>query len=112
MIATLPAIGYLWWSDNYGTAAILYTVLLVVAGLANNVLKPLMLGRGVDRRCRSSFSAARRYGRGGRPGFVGATLLALGYQIFIGWVATTPEAVVRGEGCRPPESPQEPGREP
>src|SRR4029453_7369086 len=46
---TLPAIAYLWSSGNYGTgAAILYTVLLVVSGIADNVLKPLMLGRGVD----------------------------------------------------------------
>ena len=49
LIVTLPAIGYLWWSGNYGTgAAILYTVLLVVSGMTDNVLKPLMLGRGVD----------------------------------------------------------------
>jgi predicted PurR-regulated permease PerM len=31
--------------------------------------------------------------------FVGATLLALGYQIFMGWVATNPDAPrVRPEG--------------
>ncbi len=49
LIVTLPAIGYLWASGNYGTgAAVLYTLLLGVAGLADNVLKPLMLGRGVD----------------------------------------------------------------
>src|SRR4029450_7701012 len=48
LVGTLPAIAYLWWSGHYGTgAAILYTVLLVVSGLADNVLKPLMLGRGV-----------------------------------------------------------------
>ena len=39
LIVTLPAIGYLWSSDSYGTgAAILYTVLLAVAGMADNVL--------------------------------------------------------------------------
>ena len=48
-IVTLPAIAYIWSSGTYTTgAAILYTVLLLVAGLADNVLKPLMLGRGVD----------------------------------------------------------------
>ena len=101
LIATLPAIGYLWWSDNYGTgAAILYTVLLVVAGLADNVLKPLMLGRGVDAPMPVILlGALGGMAAGGILGlFVGATLLALGYQIFMGWVATTPEAVVRGEG--------------
>ena len=49
LIVTLPAIAYIWMSGDYGTGeAIVYTVLLFVAGMADNVLKPLMLGRGVD----------------------------------------------------------------
>ena len=95
LIATLPAIAYLWVSGNYGTgAAILYTVLLVVSGMADNVLKPLMLGRGVDAPmpvillgALGGMAAAGILGM-----FVGATLLALGYQLFTGWVATSPEA--------------------
>ncbi len=95
LIATLPAIVYLWSSGNYGTgAAILYTVLLVVSGMADNVLKPLMLGRGVDAPmpvillgALGGMAAAGILGM-----FVGATLLALGYQIFTGWVETNPEA--------------------
>jgi predicted PurR-regulated permease PerM len=95
VIATLPAIAYLWSSGNYGTgAAMLYTILLVVSGLADNVLKPLMLGRGVDAPmpvillgALGGMAAAGILGL-----FVGATLLALGYQIFMGWVATTPDA--------------------
>ena len=95
LIATLPAIVYLWASGNYGTgAAVLYTVLLVVAGMADNVLKPLMLGRGVDAPmpvillgALGGMAAAGILGM-----FVGATLLALGYQIFMGWVATNPDA--------------------
>jgi len=48
LIVTLPAIGYIWWVGTYSTgAAIGWTVLLAVAGMADNVLKPLMLGRGV-----------------------------------------------------------------
>ena len=98
LIVTLPAIAYLWSSGNYGTgAAILYTVLLVVSGMADNVLKPLMLGRGVDAPmpvillgALGGMAAAGILGM-----FVGATLLALGYQIFMGWVATNPEPAVR-----------------
>ncbi len=49
LLVTLPAIVYIWSSGDYGTgAAALYTVLLLVSGMADNVLKPLMLGRGVD----------------------------------------------------------------
>ena len=42
-------IGWIWASGNYSTGpAVVYTVVLFVGGLADNVLKPLMLGRGVD----------------------------------------------------------------
>jgi predicted PurR-regulated permease PerM len=96
VIVTLPAIGYLWSSGNYETgAAILYTVLLLVAGMADNVLKPLMLGRGVDAPMPVILlGALGGMAAGGILGmFVGATLLALGYQIFMGWVATpSPDA--------------------
>jgi len=103
VIVTLPAIAYLWMSGDHGTvAAASYTVLLFVAGLADNVLKPLMLGRGVDAPmpvillgALGGMAAAGILGM-----FVGATLLALGYQIFMSWVA----ADSKGAG---PTSPSE-----
>jgi len=90
LIVTLPAIGYIWLLGDYGKGeAILYTLLIFVAGLADNVLKPLMLGRGVDAPmpviligALGGMAAAGILGM-----FVGATLLALGYQLFMGWVA-------------------------
>ena len=49
LLVTLPVIIYIWYSGDYSTtAAIGYSVLLFVSGMADNVLKPLMLGRGVD----------------------------------------------------------------
>jgi predicted PurR-regulated permease PerM len=97
LIVTLPAIAYIWASGNYETgAAIAYTVLLAVSGMADNVLKPLLLGRGVDAPmpviligALSGMAAAGILGM-----FVGATLLALGYQLFMGWVASNPDADV------------------
>ncbi len=86
----VPAIGYIWWSGDYGTvAAVIYTVLLFVAGMTDNVLKPLMLGRGVDAPMPVILlGALGGMATAGILGmFVGATLLALGYQIFMGWVA-------------------------
>jgi predicted PurR-regulated permease PerM len=58
------------------------------------VLKPLMLGRGVDAPMPVILlGALGGMAAGGILGmFVGATLLALGYQIFMGWVATNPDA--------------------
>jgi len=68
-------------------------VVLFVAGMADNVLKPLMLGRGVDAPMPVILlGALGGMGTAGILGmFVGATLLALGYQIFIGWVSTAPD---------------------
>ena len=85
LIVTLPAIIYIWSSGDYSTAAaITHTIILLVAGLADNVLKPLMLGRGVDVPMPVIlFGALGGMASGGILGmFVGATLLALGYQIF------------------------------
>ena len=94
LIVTLPAIGYIWWSGDYGTAAAAgYSVLLFVSGMADNVLKPLMLGRGVD----APMPVILLGALGGMAGagilgmFIGATLLAVGYQIFMGWVDANPD---------------------
>jgi len=94
LIVTLPAIAYIWSSGNYGsTAAIIYTVLLLLSGSADNILKPLMLGRGVDAPMPVILlGALGGMATAGILGmFVGATLLALGYQIFMGWVAVNPD---------------------
>jgi len=90
LIVTVPAILYIWSSGNYSNAAAsAYTVLLFVSGLADNVLKPLMLGRGVDAPMPIILlGALGGMATAGILGmFVGATLLALGYQLFMGWVA-------------------------
>jgi predicted PurR-regulated permease PerM len=99
---TLPAIGYIWWSGDYGNGrAIAYTLLLVVSGMVDNVLKPIMLGRGVEAPmpvillgALGGMAAAGILGM-----FVGATLCALSYQVFVAWVAagSTADAVGREE---------------
>jgi predicted PurR-regulated permease PerM len=95
LIVTLPAIIYIWSSGEASTAAaIAYSVALVLAGMADNVLKPLMLGRGVE--APMSVIVLGALGSMATAGilgmFVGATLLTLGYQIFMGWVAASPHA--------------------
>jgi predicted PurR-regulated permease PerM len=94
LLVTLPAIAWIWMGGDYQTGpAVLYTVLLLASGALDNVLKPLMLGRGVDAPmpvvlvgALGGMAAAGILGM-----FVGATLLALGYQVFMGWVADNPE---------------------
>ena len=90
LIVTLPAVGYIWWSGDYSTGmAVTHTVILLIAGMADNVLKPLMLGRGVDAPMPVIlFGALGGMASAGIIGmFVGATLLAVGYQIFMSWIA-------------------------
>ena len=98
LLVTLPAIAYLWTSGDYGTgAAVTYSIVLFIAGIADNFLKPLMLGRGVDAPMPVILlGALGGMATAGILGlFVGAVLLALGYQIFMNWVhggAVAPEA--------------------
>jgi predicted PurR-regulated permease PerM len=89
VLVLLPVILYIWMSGDYGTgSAIVYSVLLFAAGLLDNVLKPLMMGRGVDAPMPVILLGALggMAARGMVGLFLGAVLLALGYQIFMGWV--------------------------
>jgi predicted PurR-regulated permease PerM len=89
LLVTLPAIAYIWTSGDYATGpAIAATVVLFLAGIADNFLKPLMLGRGVDAPMPVILlGALGGMATAGIIGlFVGAVLLALGYQIFMTWV--------------------------
>ncbi len=103
LLVTLPVIVYIWMSGEYGTgAAVTHSVLLFVAGMLDNVLKPLLLGRGVDAPMvvilLGALGGLASHGLLGM--FVGATLLAFGYQIFMWWVASNPdkEPVPRPQG--------------
>jgi len=94
LIVTLPVIIYIWASGDYSTgSAVTHTIILLVVGMADNVLKPLMLGRGVDVPMPVMLlGALGGMATGGILGmFVGATALALGYVIFQSWVATPAE---------------------
>jgi len=95
LLVTLPAIAYIWTSGEHGVGpAVAYSVLLLIAGVIDNVLKPLMLGRGVD----APMPVVLLGALGGLASsgilgmFVGAALLTLGYQIFMAWVAANPDA--------------------
>ncbi len=90
LIVSLPVIGYIWWAGDGSTAAqVFYTVYLLVAGAVDNVLKPLLLGRGVDAPMPVILlGALGGMVVGGFIGlFLGAVVLAIGYQLFMGWVA-------------------------
>jgi len=94
LLITLPVIGWMWTGGDYTTvSAAAFSVLLFVGGMADNVLKPIMLGRGVDAPMPVILIGA--LGGMATTGilgmFIGATALAVGYQIFMRWVADNPE---------------------
>jgi len=105
-LITIPVIAYLWWSGDSNLSNTIFTIYLLVAGLADNVLKPLLLGRGVD----APMPVILLGALGGMVAagliglFVGAVLLALGYVIFMDWV----DAGDTGDSDKLPEDTNDP----
>jgi len=94
LIVSLPAIIYIWSTGDSTTTNLVFTVYLLAAGSVDNVLKPLLLGRGVDAPMPVIlFGALGGMVSGGIIGlFVGAVVMAIGYQVFMDWVAEGDEA--------------------
>jgi predicted PurR-regulated permease PerM len=88
-VITLPAIGYLWWAGDSTLTNVIFTIYLLVAGMADGFLKPMLLGRGVEAPMPviliGALGGMVSFGLLGL--FLGAVLLALGYVIFMEWVA-------------------------
>lgn len=83
------------------TAAVLFTIWTLLAGASDNVLKPMLLGRGLDLPMIVIFvGAIGGFMTTGFIGlFVGAVILALGYKLFMAWLAleTQSEPPLGGE---------------
>ena len=91
-LVAVPAIIYLWMGGDASTASnIFFSVYLLLAAMADNVLKPMLLGRGVDVPMPIVlFGALGGMVSAGIIGlFIGAILLSVGYQLFMDWVAET-----------------------
>jgi predicted PurR-regulated permease PerM len=89
-IILLPALGWLWGLGDGSTLANTgFTIYLLLAGLSDNVLKPMLLGRGVDAPMPIILiGALGGMATAGLLGlFLGAVLMAVGYRIFMDWVA-------------------------
>ena len=96
-LVAVPVIIYLWMGGDASTASnIFFTIYLMLAGMSDNILKPMLLGRGVDVPMPIVlFGALGGMVSAGIIGlFIGAILLSVGYQLFMDWVA---EASQNGE---------------
>jgi predicted PurR-regulated permease PerM len=87
-LVSLPTIIYVFSTNDSTSVAVMFAVYTVVAGSVDNVLKPLVLGRGVDAPMPIILlGALGGMASAGIIGlFVGSVLLALGYQLFMAWV--------------------------
>jgi predicted PurR-regulated permease PerM len=91
-LITIPVIIYVIATDGVSGATIIFSIYIFVAGLADNVLKPLLLGRGVDVPMPVILiGALGGMVTGGIIGlFIGPVILAIGYELFWQWVKDPP----------------------
>ena len=87
VLVTLPAIIYA-FSVKTTTVAILFTVWFIIAGMSDAVLKPMMIGHGLEVPMPvillGVIGGVMAYGLVGL--FIGAVLLAVGYVLFREWL--------------------------
>ncbi len=88
LLVLLPAIIYVFSTNDSTTAAVIFTVWSVLVSFSDAILKPMFLGRGVEAPMLVILLGAI----GGLiySGFIGlflgAVILALGYQLFTNWL--------------------------
>lgn len=94
VFVTLPIVIYL-FAIKEPVPAIIWTVLLVVAGLSDNVLKPILLGKGAVVPMLVIFiGVIGGFMFSGFIGlFTGAIVMSIGYKLFTGWINTNNEVV-------------------
>ena len=100
-LVVIPVVVYL-FSERSTGAAILWTVFLLLGGLSDNVLKPILLGKGAPVPMLVIFlGVIGGFMLSGFIGlFTGAIVMSIGYKLFIAWINTGPEAESRGRSCR------------
>jgi predicted PurR-regulated permease PerM len=86
-IVLLPCVIWIWMTKDSATALFM-TIYLVVVGLADNVLKPLLMGRGLTTPMPVMFigllGGTLAHGIVGL--FVGPIVLAVGWELMMAWI--------------------------
>jgi len=86
-IVMIPCIVWIWMTKNSGPA-LLITIYLVLVGLMDNVLKPLLMGRGLSTPMPVLFigllGGTLAHGIVGL--FIGPIVLAVGWELMMAWI--------------------------
>ncbi|MDD2058150.1 AI-2E family transporter [Pseudomonas sp. GD03860] len=106
LLITLPIVIYVFAHDGVGASTVIFALWTILAGLSDNVLKPLLLGRGVAVPMPVVLIGALggMLTNGIIGLFIGPVLLAVGYELFMTWVAQ-PLAADRPAPAPPKEEP-------
>jgi predicted PurR-regulated permease PerM len=96
MLVLLPVILYV-FATSSTTTAVLFAIWALLVGMSDNVLKPLLMGRGSQTPMLVLFMGSLGgFMAGGILGlFVGAVVLSIGYTVFMAWLE---ESNVSAEG--------------
>lgn len=90
LLVIAPIIAYV-FSQGSGTTEIIFTVYMLIVGASDGVLKPLLMGRGVDIPMLviliGAIGGMMLMGMIGL--FIGAVIFALAYKLFSAWMADT-----------------------
>ncbi|RDK07655.1 AI-2E family transporter [Cupriavidus lacunae] len=94
-LITIPVILFVFATESVSVSSVVFAIYVFIAGLADNVLKPMLLGRGVDVPMPVVLiGALGGMVSGGVIGlFIGPVVLAVGYQLFWQWVEDAQQAV-------------------
>jgi predicted PurR-regulated permease PerM len=97
-LVVIPVAVYL-FSEKSTVAAILWTVYLMLGGISDNILKPILLGKGAPVPMLVIFlGVIGGFMLSGFIGlFTGAIMLSIGYKLFVAWINTGPTAAHDGE---------------
>jgi len=90
-LVLIPAVIYMFATASV-TKAVIFMAWCLIVALVDNIVKPLLLGRGVAVPIAVVFlGAIGGFVAMGLIGlFVGAIVLSVGYKLFIAWLARTP----------------------
>ena len=93
-----PVIAYV-FSQGTGTAEVIFTVYMLIVGVSDGILKPILMGRGVDIPMLVILIGAigGMVFMGMIGLFVGAVIFALAYKLFGLWMSEVDEAVEQTE---------------
>jgi predicted PurR-regulated permease PerM len=84
---TIPVLIYV-FAKTPTTTAVIFLIWSILVGMLDNVLKPLLLGRGVNVPMAVIFvGAIGGFLASGIIGlFIGSVILVLGYELLLGWL--------------------------